>query len=77
MKRYKGITTIKIFEFRNIRSDTKKCCNCREKRKQYVRQINKLEHLPQTITPCYWLTHEPLIQCDAPVAENSFIDDCK
>ena len=41
-----------------------------------VRQTNQ-GHLPTKVTPVIDLTDEPVIQCDVPVIENSFVYDCK
>ena len=41
-----------------------------------VRHTNQ-GHLPTKVTPVIDLTDEPVIQCDVPVIENNFVDDCK
>ena len=44
--------------------------------RNYVRHTNQ-GHLPTKVTPVIGLTDEPVIQCDVPVIENNFVDDCK
>lgn len=34
-------------------------------------------HLPTKVTPLIDFTDEPVIRCDVPVVESTFVDDCK
>ena len=72
-KEYEGIRTIKIFEFENTRSYVKKCCDHWEK----MKAICKTNHIHQpgvfTYKSLQDFTDEPVIQCDVPVIENTFV----
>ena len=62
-KEYKGIRTLKIFEFEKTRSHVKKYYDHWKKRKQYVRQITYINqgHSPTKVTPVIDFTNKPII----------------
>ena len=79
-KGYERTRTIKTFEFENTTSNIKKSKTEKngEKRETICQtyQTNQV-HLPKKVTPVIDLTDKPVIQCDVPVIENTFVHDCK
>ena len=80
----KGRGTNELEQFKSLSSKMqeamlKSLVIAEKKEKQYVRQIicTNQGHLPTKVTPVIYFTHEPVIQWDVPVAENTFVDDCK
>ena len=59
-----------------IQDATSKNVITKKKRKQYVRQIIYINqgHLPAEFTRVIDFTDELVIQCDFPVAKNTFVD---
>ena len=71
-KGYKEVRTIKIVEFEQ-EATSKSVAVTEKKGKHYARHIiYTYQHLP-----IINFKDEPVIRCDVPVVENTFVDDCK
>ena len=76
---YKRITIIKNVSLKIQKATSRSVAVTQKKGKQYIRHIiyTNQGHLPTKVTPDIDFTDEPVIGCDIPVVENTFVDDCK
>ena len=75
----KGITIIKNLSLKIQEATSKSVAVTEKKGKQYVGHIvhTNQGHLPTKVTPDIDFTDKPVIRCDVPVVENTFVNDCK